>query len=243
MNSQQSRLGFLAGAKDSVPIALGYLAVSFGFGITVINKGLRIITGVIISLTNLTSAGQIAGLEVIVNGGAIWEMILCQLIINIRYSLMGISLTQKLDSSFGTLHRMLLSFVITDEIFGVASSKKEINVRYMYGLGSLPLAGWTIGTLLGAVLGDVLPDSISGALGIAIYGMFIAIVMPEAKKNKGIFAGVLLACGLSCFFYFAPFMSFISSSTAIVICALISAVIISVLFPVPEDTEKEENEA
>ena len=205
MEIKASKLKFRHGLRDGLPIALGYLSVSFGFGISAVASGLSTLPALLISMTNLTSAGQVAGLSVICAAGPIIEMIMTQLIINLRYSLMGLSLTQKLDDTFNTLHRMAVSFFITDEIFAVASSKSGgVNRRYMYGLGFLPYIGWSLGTLLGAIAGELLPDDISSALGIAIYGMFVAIIVPPAKKDKGILFAVVLAAAVSCALKYIP---------------------------------------
>ena len=160
---------FLYGLKCGIPIALGYLAVSFGFGISAVNGGLSVLSSVIISMTNLTSAGQVAALGIIAALGSLSEMALTQLVINLRYFLMSISVSQKLDKSFTIPHRFITSFGITDEIFAVACSQKgEIGKRFMYGLILLPFVGWTLGTLLGASAGEILPLKIKAALGIVI---------------------------------------------------------------------------
>lgn len=235
MNSLNKRL-FSCGLKDGIPIALGYLSVSFGFGITAVNGGLSPLTAVIISLTNLTSAGQVAGVEVILALGTLIEMALTQLTINIRYSLMSISLSQKLDKSFTLPHRLITAFGITDEVFGVASSKKEpIKPIYMYGLILLPFIGWTLGTTLGAVAGNILPESVNKALGIAIYGMFVAIVLPPAKREKGVLVASLISIAVSLGLAFIPLFSFITSGFAIIISAVAAAIIAAVLFPIKEE--------
>jgi len=130
------------GLKDGLPIGLGYLSVSFGFGITAVGEGLRILEALLISMTNLTSAGQVAGVTVIVAAGTLLEMMLTQLVINLRYSLMGITLTQRLDARCTTPRRMLMSFGMTDEIFAVAVSKPHpVGPTYFYGLMTLPYIG------------------------------------------------------------------------------------------------------
>ena len=238
MNTKNKSL-FSTGLKDGIPIALGYLSVSFGFGITAVNGGLSPLTAVLISLTNLTSAGQVAGVEVILALGSLLEMALTQLTINIRYFLMSISLSQKLDKSFTLPHRLIASFGITDEVFGVASSKKEpIKPIYMYGLILLPFLGWTLGTTLGAVAGNILPEAVNRALGIAIYGMFVAIVLPPAKREKGILTAALLAIGVSLALAFIPLFSFITSGFAIIISALAAAVAAALLFPIKEEEDE-----
>ena len=229
---------FIKGIKDGIPICLGYLSVSFGFGILAVGLGLSILSAVGISLTNLTSAGQVAGVGIIAAGGSLLEMALTQLVINIRYSLMGISLSQKLDGSFNTFHRMVASFGITDEIFAVAVSQKSVSPFYMYGLTVISALGWVSGTFLGAAAGNILPSSISSAMGIVLYGMFLAIIIPPAKKEKGVLAAVLTAAALSIMFEFV--LKSVSGGFAIIICSVISAAVCAVLFPVKDEKEAEE---
>ena len=229
---------FIKGIKDGIPICLGYLSVSFGFGILAVGLGLSILSAVGISLTNLTSAGQVAGVGIIAAGGSLLEMALTQLVINIRYSLMGISLSQKLDGSFNTFHRMVASFGITDEIFAVAVSQKYVSPFYMYGLTVISALGWVSGTFLGAAAGNILPSSISSAMGIVLYGMFLAIIIPPAKREKGVLAAVLTAAALSIMFEFV--LKSVSGGFAIIICSVISAAVCAVLFPVKDEKEAEE---
>lgn len=236
-----SKLKYRHGLRDGLPIGLGYLSVSFGFGISAVGQGVSALASVLISMTNLTSAGQVAGVAVIAAALPLYEMMLTQLIINLRYSLMGLTLTQKLDERFSTLHRMLVSFFITDEIFAVASSKGDsLCPAYMYGLGTVPWIGWSMGTLLGAVAGSLLPSSISSALGIAIYGMFVAIIVPAAKKDRGILFAASFAAIISCALKYIPVFSFITQGFAIIICALAAAAAAAVLFPVKEDKSSDD---
>jgi predicted branched-subunit amino acid permease len=229
---------FLYGLKCGIPIALGYLAVSFGFGISAVNGGLSVLSSVIISMTNLTSAGQVAALGIIAALGSLSEMALTQLVINLRYFLMSISVSQKLDKSFTIPHRFITSFGITDEIFAVACSQKgEIGKRFMYGLILLPFVGWTLGTLLGASAGEILPLKIKAALGIAIYGMFIAIIIPPARKEKSVAFVVIISAILSCLLYYVPLFSGISSGFSIIICAVITSVLAAAIFPREEEEE------
>lgn len=229
---------FIKGVRDGIPICLGYLSVSFGFGILATGLGISILAAVGISLTNLTSAGQVAGVGIIAAGGSLIEMALTQLVINIRYSLMGISLSQKLDKSFNTFHRMAASFGITDEIFAVAVSQKSVSPYYMYGLTAISAFGWVLGTFLGAAAGNFLPSSVSSAMGIVLYGMFLAIIIPPSKKEKGVLAAVLIAAVLSTVFEYV--LAFVSGGFAIIICSVLAAAICAALFPVPEEKEAEE---
>ncbi len=244
MSEKANSKSFLYGLKCGIPIALGYLAVSFGFGISAVNSGLSVLSSVIISMTNLTSAGQVAALGIIAAMGSLSEMALTQLVINLRYFLMSISVSQKLDKSFTIPHRFITSFGITDEIFAVACSQKgEIGKRFMYGLILLPFLGWTLGTLLGASAGEILPLKIKAALGIAIYGMFIAIIIPPARKEKSVAFVVVISALLSCVLYYVPLFSGVSSGFSIIICAVITAVSAAALFPRNDEEEEEENDA
>ncbi|MBQ1743996.1 MAG: AzlC family ABC transporter permease [Clostridiales bacterium] len=213
------------GVRDGLPIGLGYLSVSFTFGILAVSKGLSWIQAGLISLLNVTSAGQVAGLGIMTTAGGILAMIISQIVINLRYSLMGIALSQKADKSMTPLLRAILAFAITDEIFGVAvSKKKEFGARYFFGLTILPIIGWVAGTVIGAILGQVFPPFLTNALAIGIYGMFVSIVMPKAKHDKVILVSSVLACIVSCIFFYVPFLSeHVSQGFAIIIAAVIAA--------------------
>lgn len=226
-----------AGLRDGIPIAAGYFSVSFTFGMLAVQDGMSPFHAVLISLLNLTSAGQFAGLTVIVSGASLLEMALTQLVINIRYALMSVSLSQKLDSSVKTFQRMLIAYGNTDEIFAVASSKPgSVGSRYMYGLIFLPVLGWVGGTLTGAVASTLLPAAVISALGVALYGMFIAIVVPVAKESREVLIVVGAALVFSTAFYYLPVLQEISSGFTIIICTVATAGIGAVLFPVKEET-------
>ena len=217
---------FKNGLHDGIPIALGYFSVSFAFGIMAVEGGCSALEAVLISLFNLTSAGQFAGVTVMTALGSYIEMALTQFIINLRYSLMAISLSQKTDDKFKGIWRALLGFGITDEVFAVAASKKgDIGRRYFAGLITLPIIFWTLGTLFGAVLGNIMPAFISNALSVALYGMFIAIVVPAAKSDKKILAVVLIAAAISLVLKYTPGLSKISSGFAIIICAVTASAV------------------
>ena len=229
---------FSKGIHDGVPIALGYLSVSFTFGMMAVSMGLPVWAAVLISMTNLTSAGQFAGLSLIVYGAPLAEMALTQLVINLRYALMSLSLSQKLHRSVNLADRLILSFGNTDEIFAVASSQAgEIGKRYLYGLIFTPYLGWSAGTLLGAIAGTQLPAIVSSALGIAIYAMFLAIIIPPAKKHRAVLLVVLLAIGLSCIFRWVPLFSGLSSGFAIILCTLVAAIAGAIFHPIREEED------
>ena len=227
---------FLKGISHGIPIALGYLSVSFGFGIKAVSSGISVLWASLISATNLTSAGQTAGVDIIAVGGTIIEMILVQLTINIRYSLMAISLSQKLDKKFTILHRLIASYGITDEIFGVCSAQKQkLTPAYMYGIILISAIGWVSGTALGATAGQLLPASVSNALGIVLYGMFIAIIIPPARRQKSVLIVVILSALTSILFKYL--FTVVSSGFAVIISAVIASVVGAIIFPVGEDTE------
>ncbi len=222
---------FIRGLSHGIPICLGYFSVSFGFGILAVKSGLQTIDAILISLTNLTSAGQAAGVGIIAAAGTLLEMAITQFVINLRYSLMGLTLSQKLSDKFTTIHRLIASFGITDEIFAVAVSQKDKLVpSYMYGLIMISATGWVSGTALGAVAGLALPASLTAAMGILLYGMFIAIIVPAARKCKKDLIVILLAAAFSAIFkYLLPSVSF---GFAIIISAILAAVIGALLFPI-----------
>lgn len=227
---------FFKGMFHGIPIALGYLSVSFGFGIMAVKSGLSVLTAVIISAANLTSAGQAAAVGIIASGGAVIEMALTQFIINIRYSLMSLTLSQKLDKSFKLPQKLIASFGITDEIFAVAASRpKKLTPFYMYGLIITPFIGWTLGTFLGAWAGELLPIFIADAMGILLYGMFIAIIIPPARKERKIIVVIAAAIVFSCGFKFL--LPSVSSGFAVIISAVAAALIGAFFFPVEQKEE------
>lgn len=235
---------FKKGIKAGIPICIGYFPVSFAFGIFSVENGLSILQAVLISLTNLTSAGQLAAVPIMVGGGTIIELILAQLVINSRYSLMSISLSQKLSKSVKMSHRFLIAFGNTDEIFAVASSNKEkVGTKYMLGLILTPVIGWVSGTLTGAVAGNILPEVVTSALGVAIYGMFIAIVVPVIKEEKSTALCVGVAIILSCIFYYAPVLKEVPTGFTVIICAVVASALFAFIKPITIEEIKNEVES
>lgn len=230
---------FIKGLKSGIPIGLGYLSVSFTFGILAVSYGFEWWQAVLISMTTLTSAGQLAGITIMVNPGQYIEMLISQLTINIRYSFMSVSLSQKTSPEFRGIRRWIMGFFMTDEIFAVASNEAVVSTKFFAGLTVFPYVGWALGTLLGAVLGNILPQSIMSALCLAIYGMFIAIVAPKAKESLSLLLVVGVAVTLSCVFYYVPVINTISSGLSISICAILAAVFGALAFPVKEDVPNE----
>lgn len=230
---------FVRGMRHGIPIALGYVSVSFTFGLMAVASGLSWWQAVLISMTNVTSAGQFAGLDIMAAGGTLVEMALSQLVINLRYALMSLSLSQKVDSSIHGIHRFAVGFGVTDEIFAVAMSQGgKVNRRYMFGLIAVPYLGWAGGTLAGAVLGGILPQMIRDSLGIAIYGMFLAIIIPAARESSGCLKVIVTAVFLSCCFKWIPFINQLSSGFVIIICAVAASALGAVLYPVEEEKKK-----
>ena len=224
---------FSRGIKDGLPIFMGYLGVSFAFGIFAVQCGLGIKGALLMSMTNLTSAGQFAAVPVITGGGTLIELMLGQVIINLRYLFMSVSLSQKLDKSLTITDRLIISFANTDEIFAVAvSNKKDVEKEYMYGLILMPYVGWSAGTFFGAAMGSVLPHIIVSALGISIYAMFAAIVVPQMEKDKKMLLCVLLAVFLSCAFYYVPILNNIPQGFVIIICSVTASVVFALLAPI-----------
>lgn len=231
---------FLKGILDGLPICLGYLSVSFAFGIFAVESGLGILEALLISMTNVTSAGQLAAVPIITGGGTLLELAATQIIINLRYALMSVSLSQKLHSNVRLFDRFLISFVNTDEVFAVASSNPEdVKRNYLYGLILTPYIGWTTGTFFGAIAGNILPTIVISSLGIAIYAMFVAIVVPEAKKCPPTALCVFVAIMFSCIFQAVPLFSQIPQGFIIIICAVVASALFAAILPIPQ-TESED---
>ena len=228
---------FSKGIVDGLPICFGYFAVAFAFGISAVGGGITPLEATLISMTNLTSAGQFAALPIIAAGGGLLEMALTQFVINLRYMLMSMSLTQKFDSSIKLCNRFLIAFGVTDEVFGVASSKRKVGKNYMYGLILTPFVGWSLGTFLGASAGNILPAVVTTALSVAIYGMFVAIVFPDARKESPVAICAIIAIAVGCAFRFIPFLSVVPEGFVIIICALVAAATMAAVAPIKSDTE------
>ena len=212
-------MNFKQGIRDGIPIGLGYAAVSFAFGILAVDKDLTVSEAVLISFTNLTSAGQFAGLTIIAELGTLVEM--------------AISLSQKVDDDFSGIWRWILGFAITDEIFAVAiQNPGKIKRNYFAGLTIVPIIGWTIGTLGGALMGNILPAIITNALGVALYGMFIAVVVPKTREDSHVFIAVCIAIAISTVLKYTPVFANLSGGFAIIICTVAASLIAAILFPV-----------
>ena len=234
-NGEKKTNDFLSGLKDGMPICIGYFSVAFAFGIFAVANGITTIEALLISMTNVTSAGQLAAVPIMVSGGTLLELAASQLVINLRYMLMSVSLSQKLDKSVSLLDRFIIAFVNTDEVFAVATSKPSVGRKYMFGLILTPFLGWSAGTFIGAAAGSILPQIVISALGIAIYGMFIAIVVPVAREDKHVLICVAIAVILSTLFRFVPVLSSVQSGFVIIICSVVASVIAAIFFPINTD--------
>ena len=230
---------FIEGIRDGIPICLGYFSVSMAFGLTAVLSGVPIWAAVVISLTNLTSAGQFAGMNLIASHGAMVEIALTTLIINIRYFLMSISVSQKVERKMTMKERMAVSFGITDEIFAVSMQRDhDLTTAYMAGLIMTPVIGWTGGTLVGAVATSFMPEVLSNALGIALYGMFIAVIVPPARDQKNVLFAVALAIGASVACKYLPVIQNLSSGWTIILITIVVCLIAAWLFPMEESEEQ-----
>ena len=224
------------GIRDGMPICLGYLSVSFAFGIFATGAGLSVYEALLISMLNVTSAGQLAAVPIIASMGSFVELAMTQLVINLRYALMSVSLSQKLGESVRLRDRFLISFVNTDEVFAVSSGKSgKVGRKYMFGLILTPYVGWSLGTLFGAVAGNILPAILISALGIAIYAMFTAIVVPFARSGIKPLLCVAVAAAISVCLFYIPIFSGMSSGFKIIITAVLTSLIFAVLAPVEEE--------
>ena len=230
---------FLRGLKSGIPIGLGYLSVSFTFGLMAISAGFTWWQALLISMTTVTSAGQFSGINTMIVPGQYIEMLISQFTINVRYSFMSVSLSQKTDKKFKGIYRFLLGLFMTDEIFAVASAEDKVKRSFFFGLSVIPYIGWSLGTLSGALIGAFLPEVLMNALTIALYAMFIAIVTPPAKQHKNVLFAVIISVILSCAFYYLPILNSVSSGLTVSICAILAAVLAAVFFPIKTEGENE----
>ena len=230
------------GLKDGLPICLGYFSVSVAFGMTTVLAGMPLWAAVLISLTNLTSAGQFAGANLMLAGGNMMELGLTTLVINIRYFLMSLSVSQKVERKMSMKERLAVSFGITDEIFAVSMQHKgELSTPYMAGLIITPILGWTGGTLAGGAATSVMPEALSSALGIALYGMFIAVIVPPAREERSVLFTVILAILASLAFTYLPVLRNLGSGWSIIIITIAVSAVAAWLFPrKPEEVEETE---
>ena len=235
---------FLEGIRDGIPICLGYFSVSVAFGMTTVLAGMPLWGAVLISLTNLTSAGQFAGANLMLAGGNMAELGLTTLIINLRYFLMSLSVSQKVERKMSIRQRLAVSFGITDEIFAVSMQHRgDLSAAYMAGLIVTPVLGWTGGTLVGGAATSVMPEALSSALGIALYGMFIAVIIPPAREDRRVLFTVILAILASLAFAYMPGLKSLSGGWSIIIITIVVSGIAAWLFPREQESERKGEEA
>lgn len=221
-----------SGVRDGIPIFLGYLAVSFAFGMQAASAGLTWLEATVMSVSNLTSAGQFAALGIIASGAGYGEMALTQLVVNLRYCLMSCALSQKLDRSYSMRHRFFMAYGITDEVFSLSACREgPLSPYYTYGLISSAMPGWGLGTLLGVLSGTLLPGNVVSALGVALYGMFIAIVVPAAKAQRAVLWVTLITIPVSVGFSYIPTLS---SGFRIILVTILVAAFAAWRFPIKE---------
>ncbi len=221
---------FVRGFKKGIPIFLGYLPVSFTFGLVAVKMGFSPAQATFIALTNIASAGQFAGIRLMEGGAPYIELIITTFVVNLRYMLMSLSLSQKVASDIPFYKRAIMAFCITDEIFALAALEKgDVSFPFFGGLMTPPLVGWTLGTFLGTIASSLLPPMLQGCFGIALYCMFIAIIIPPARKGRKVAIAVIVSAIFSCLFKYVPALSFISKSGgggwAIIVSAILGAAI------------------
>ena len=235
-----STADFKRGLAAGLPIGIGYVPVAFTFGFMAVSGGLPVWAAVLISFTNLTSAGQFAGTNLIIAGAGYVEVALTTFIINLRYILMSLALSQKVDAAAPLAERLIWSFGITDETFVVASmEKKTLTSSYMFGLIALPIFGWNVGTLLGGSISQVLPVALQNAMGIGLYAMFVALIIPAARDSIHILFIILIAVAVNCLLMYIPAFSFISSGFRIILATVAASAVGAWLYP---ETEEEGGE-
>ena len=231
---------FKEGLRDGIPIALGYLAVSFTLGIQAKEAGMGVLEATVMSFVNVTSAGEFAALTIISYASSYLEMALSQFIINLRYMLMSFALSQKVSPNLSVPHRMGVAYGVTDEIFGISVSRKgTLSPYYNYGAMSIALPGWTIGTGLGVIMGNILPDSVVSALSLALYGMFLAIIIPKAREDRHVLAAVVFAMAASWLCTKIPVIRDVSAGTRIILLTVLIALIAALVFPVKEEVRED----
>ncbi len=236
IQQKDAYLKFYNGFRKGMPIALGYIPVSFTFGLMAVTGGIPIWLTIFISLSNLTSAGQFAGAGLIIAGASYFEIGLTTFIINIRYMLMSLALSQKIHKPMGIVHRSIMAFGITDEtLTNAAMEEEDISFEFMIGLIIGPFIGWGLGTALGAISCSVLSENVQNSMGIALYAMFIALIIPASKKSKVAFWVVAISVALTCILTWLPMINKLSSGWRIIIATLIASSIGALLFPKEDD--------
>lgn len=243
MSDQKRSAAFWRGIRDGIPIAAGYFAVAFALGIHAVRAELTPLQATLMSAFNLTSAGEAAAITLLGGGCTYAELAFTQLVINLRYLLMSCALSQKLLPETSLLHRFLMGYGVTDEIFAVSVSQPGVlSPYYSYGATAVAAPGWAFGTLAGALLGNVLPARASSALGVALYAMFLAIILPPARKSRTVALVVLFSMAASTGLSFLcrlPAFSFLTEGVRIVLLTVGISLAAALLFPVKEEPAEE----
>ncbi len=239
--TEQNRKNLARGARNGIPISMGYFAVGFTIGIAAKNAGLTPLEGGLASMLNMASAGQFAGFTMIAASASFAALFLMEIIINARYLLMSASLSQKIDEKTGMLKRLLLSLCVTDEIFGISIAEQgKLDPFYTYGAYLISMPGWTLGTYLGTLLGGILPLRVMSALSVALFGMFLAVIVPPARKNRTVLVLILVCFAASWAADQVAFFDRLPSGTLIILLTLVLAGGAALLFPVSDDTLNQE---
>jgi len=229
------------GLRDGIPIAVGYFAMSFAFGIFAVSSGLGPLEAIFVSMFNLTSAGQMAAVPMIVSAAPLLEIGLTQLVINARYALMSTSLSQRFGKNITLKDKFLIAFFNTDEIFAIACGKESyLGKKYLYAMIPLPYIAWILGTTVGAFAGNVLPEIITKALSVSLYAMLVAIIMPGVKVSGMTMICVVCSIAMSSLFYFTPTLKSIPSGVVIIICAVVLSTVFALVAPIKEEDPWEE---
>lgn len=245
MNETKEQTGevkrwFLRGMKDGIPISMGYFAVSFTLGITARKAGMSVVQASLMSALMLASAGQFAAISMIASGAGFLEMVITTVVVNMRYLLMSSALSQKVRRDKPFYHRFLMSYAVTDEIFGISMALPErLHPAYLYGAAAVAAPGWVIGTGLGSLLGMIMPARVMSAMNVAIYGMFLAIVIPPSRKSRIVAGVVLISMAASLGFQLLPMLREISSGFQIIILTIVIAGAAAWLFPVQTEEESD----
>lgn len=222
--TEKKHTAFTEGMKDAVPIALGYFAVSFSLGIAMRRAGMNAFQGFLLSITNLASAGEYADTQVIAEQGAYLEMVLATLVANMRYILMSASLSQRLSPHEKNIHRLAMSYPLTDEIFAIAIAQNGfVPPSYLYGAALAAVPAWSIGTAAGIIVGSILPARMVTALSVSLYGMFLAIIIPPCRKDRAVCTAVVFSFLLSCLSSWIPGLRSLSSSMKTILLTIIIA--------------------
>lgn len=230
---------YAKGLRDGLPIAFGYFAVSFALGITAKNAGFTAFQAALTALLTNASAGAYAGFTLVAAGASYFEMALMQFIANARYLLMSTALSQKLDKKTGLIHRLIIGFDITDEIFGITVAVKDkLDPWYAYGAMTVSIPGWAAGTYLGVVMGNVLPAIIVNALSVGLYGMFLAIIIPPARRDKTVAALVIISMAASFIFAKAPVLSMIPEGVRIIVLTVAISLLAAIFYPREEEQDE-----